>query len=493
MHQVRRYWGEVLIISLWLALSLAVTALYVRSAVNAERSLQRERHDQLAEHIRYKVAAAETALEIFAAYQSGSAHDPLSDATRTFAANLLARYPQLYSLQLIQRVSYAGVPALQQRMAMEGYPGFRINDYYRQAPQLRPAPKREIYYPIIFVEPRTTSTAEIVGLNFDLDHAMGHTLHRPGSGIVTTPPFPMVEGGLGYAIVRPARHSADGQVHQLFAEAVVTQSSLMPEHPPTGSTLRLWHVDAPDLPLLQLSAPPIHGFWQWLLPELVYTSRIASEAQPLMLESRRQLGAGIFDPIQAAVGGTLLILLLLVTLLVLQLYHGRAHAHEQVAIQLARLASHDALTGIGNRRALNDAMQDALRRNTPCTLVYIDLDHFKPVNDTHGHEAGDLVLRTIAERLGQLIRSDDTLARWGGDEFVMLLDSQIDSAREQQLLGQLERMLNQPINWQGEAIQISASIGIAHYPRDGYSPEDVVKAADQRMYASKQSHHSTSS
>jgi diguanylate cyclase (GGDEF)-like protein len=157
--------------------------------------------------------------------------------------------------------------------------------------------------------------------------------------------------------------------------------------------------------------------------------------------------------------------------------------------ELDHQASHDSLTGLPNRRLFLDRLEHALARSRrnglPLTLLFIDLDHFKSINDRLGHGAGDLALRTAAERMQSVIREADTLARLGGDEFIILLDATEDHAVITQVAGKLLAVLAEPMSLGDELLPLGGSVGISRYPRDGETAIEIVAAADQAMYRAK--------
>jgi len=160
--------------------------------------------------------------------------------------------------------------------------------------------------------------------------------------------------------------------------------------------------------------------------------------------------------------------------------------------QLKRSAHYDSLTDLPNRTLFSDhtkyAILQADREKKKLALLYIDLDNFKPVNDTHGHNAGDLLLKTVAKRIKNCLRKADTAGRVGGDEFIVLLPN-IDN--QQDVLKVAEKIrfaLNQPFELHGyPAINISSSIGVALYPDHGCDEIQLSKNADNAMYAAKES------
>lgn len=154
-------------------------------------------------------------------------------------------------------------------------------------------------------------------------------------------------------------------------------------------------------------------------------------------------------------------------------------------------ARHDQLTGLVNRMALNDkivrAIASAKHDDKAFGLLFVDLDGFKPINDNFGHDVGDLLLKEVAVRLTRCVRSNDTVARYGGDEFVLL----IDDIKNKESLGRIaESILVQfgdSFELSENSITVGASVGISLYPQDGNTVEALVKAADEAMYIAKQS------
>lgn len=156
--------------------------------------------------------------------------------------------------------------------------------------------------------------------------------------------------------------------------------------------------------------------------------------------------------------------------------------------QLAFLAHHDPLTGLPNRGLFDQRLRQALAgpiSDRKFALCFIDLDRFKLVNDSLGHEAGDAVLIEVAQRLSKLSRSDDTLARLAGDEFVILLSGSGDAEAAATIAHRILSALARPIRAAGQDIDIGASLGLALYPEDGENIETLLRNADAAMYAAK--------
>ncbi len=158
--------------------------------------------------------------------------------------------------------------------------------------------------------------------------------------------------------------------------------------------------------------------------------------------------------------------------------------------RIQHLADHDALTGLLNRRLLEDRLRQAIgmarRQDKLAALMIIDLDGFKQINDTFGHLSGDYVLRTVAKRMKECVRETDTVARLGGDEFVVLLTGQRSPDDSAQVAEKILASLTAPIAGGGREFRVGASIGISVYPRDGLTPEALLRHADAAMYRVKE-------
>ena len=200
--------------------------------------------------------------------------------------------------------------------------------------------------------------------------------------------------------------------------------------------------------------------------------------------------------VAAAYVGMVIVVLLSSTFLTTRVQSTREHLRRQKAElaqaleQIRQLATHDDLTGLLNRRAMLDRMQleqrRSLRSGSPLLIAQLDIDHFKAVNDTHGHAAGDLVLQSFADTVRRNVRDTDVLARWGGEEFVLLLcdTPAADAVTLMERLRQAVQAMQVPVAQGGQPITVTVSIGLArHAPADPLA--GTLERADRALYAAK--------
>lgn len=166
------------------------------------------------------------------------------------------------------------------------------------------------------------------------------------------------------------------------------------------------------------------------------------------------------------------------------------HALLESRAELERIAYYDALTGLPNRRLLIERLDQAIAaaesQGGLLAACFLDLDDFKPINDAHGHDVGDALLVAVAERLRRELRVGDTVARWGGDEFAVLLSALPSLEACEEILSRMLASLVEAYQVKGHGLRVSASVGVALYPSDHADGETLLRHADQAMYQAKQ-------
>jgi diguanylate cyclase (GGDEF)-like protein len=157
--------------------------------------------------------------------------------------------------------------------------------------------------------------------------------------------------------------------------------------------------------------------------------------------------------------------------------------------RIERMATSDALTGLPNRAALHEGMRSAMararREGQHLSLLMIDLDRFKPINDQHGHQVGDRVLREAAQRMARLLRDCELHARYGGDEFVAVINEHRDSGAARHVADRLVAGIGEAILVDGLTLYVGASVGIARFPDDADDPDELLRRADLALYRAK--------
>jgi two-component system cell cycle response regulator len=249
----------------------------------------------------------------------------------------------------------------------------------------------------------------------------------------------------------------------------------------------LHHDNHYDLILLDLQMPGMDGFQvmeglkavetDGYLPVLAVTSQPAHKLRAL------KCGAKDFvsKPFDLAE-----VLLRVRNMLEVRLLHEAARNHGKM---LESLALNDPLTGLANRRLLADrismAMVHARRNKSAMAVVYLDLDGFKRINDTLGHGAGDILLKTVAARLVETVREEDTVARLGGDEFIIALWHVSGADYAATVAIRVLEAVSQPYDIEGHAVRMTTSAGVGIYPVHGEDADTLMKSADLALYEAK--------
>lgn len=422
--------------------------------------------------------------------------DALTGGTELAGLQAMLFTPRLNGAQVARHVAT--------RRAL-GDPGYRI----------QPPGKRDILGPVTYVAPASPDNLKALGHDILTDPARRDAMlqARDSGGIAITPRInllmdrPAIRPAFAmylaiYARGRPidtlaARQAhLNGWVHIAFRLHDL-MASLYGEDTP-GIALRIYDGVRTDAASLIFDshpgddpAPPRFKATEYIsFPQSHWTLQIRSIPA---FELRRDRGSATI----IAIAGTCVSLLL--ALLMHQLVTGRARAYAHALTmtrelreseeRMRHMAQHDALTLLPNRALLADRLHAALalarRDKTRSGLMFVDLDHFKPVNDIHGHAIGDRLLLAATARMRDCLRESDTLARMGGDEFVVLLPH-IDSQADAQLVAErIRSAIALPFTIDQHNLQISTSIGIGIYPDDASTPESLTICADDAMYRAK--------
>ncbi|HSG22376.1 MAG TPA: sensor domain-containing diguanylate cyclase [Azonexus sp.] len=498
----KRHYASFLIA--WLALCLFGLYMVISSEIKqAEQQFNQDIHE-LSADIRQKLLANEAVLSGFSAFLQ-AVEETNQGATALYAAAALAPYPHIYMLEVARKISSAEKSSLENSIREAGQRTFSIRSFSdsSRGPEIKDT-SSETYWPIVFIFPTLPNVQEIYGIRLETVPHLEETLRiaaRSGRAIAS-PGFPLKEGGNAFIllrnVVRPTASNKPGAPN-LFGSSMVAlllnkTDSLLPANLASkdlGMNAEfLNEASREPSTLFQKSMPPAHWLDSKMLPRFTQIVDPDITSQPVRLTFERQLRwAHFFGPSVVAVVSMLLAGMLLVTINVRrhhQVINTAAIEHERTE----HLAMHDALTRLPNRHLLTDRFDQVLHRwqrhGTKFALFVIDLDHFKKINDSLGHDAGDAVLVATAARITQAIRAGDTVARYGGDEFIVLI---ADVLSQEDALGLGEKLcdlLREPVSWGKASLQPTCSLGIALCPDDGDNFKSLFQQADQAMYQVKE-------
>ena len=490
----------------WLVVTLSLTALTVTLDITRARDRFKERGENLYAHVLDVVNVNDSILEGFAALLGGMTELDVG-RVRQYTKQVLDRYPHIYMFEVAERVSREERQAFTKYQRRYSHSGFEFRTFdYEGDRKWKPVGDKPYYYPIVFVEPLTPQSKQLLGLDLDSPAFLRQSLYESAKngGPAATHPFQLIEGDWAYLMHRPVE-PLDGRatapkgpvvLPQRYALLVIKARTLLPERLNLDREIELLlydhDFDATDSRghLVHILPPAAGPLERSLFPSLKFVKSIENRAQPLTLSISEQLGWG-------QLSWTILGAIWFTSLLWFVVLAAYARAHHQMEMRrlesenkLFYLANFDTLTGLSNRSHLMDRMYHAQyhadRYNKRLGVIFLDLDGFKGINDNYGHDIGDEVLKTIAQRLRGAVRRDDTVARLGGDEFVVLIEDVSSGQEVAGVLHKLKDAITQPIRVDHMDLRVGASLGAAIYPDDGKELNELLNLADSAMYRDKQ-------
>lgn len=503
---LRRYLPRpalLLLLLVWVSIVAYAATLFVLAELGQGQRQFEENVEAIADGVRAKLAANEAVLGGLAAFLA--AVDADDGAATIYAAAAAAAYPHIETIGVARKLPAGEAAAFEAAMRASGRADFRLREFADSA--LRPAPggERGDTWPLVFTYPALPAAAAIPGLRLEtVDHlAPALELAQGSERPVATTVVSLAEGGDAYILLRVVERrllprpspAANGFGGTLAALLVIRTRALFPG-PGAGDRAPALRYSAllalPGAPPGLLLRPPaaagsaVDSAW---LPKFTRALRLDNPVQPVVMHFEQQLRWHEFlSPRLVAILSLLGAALLLVPGLALR-HLGAVEREQGAHARSAYLATHDVLTGLPNRFLFVDRFGQAVvgwQRNGPAfALLLLDLDHFKAVNDRHGHEVGDQVLVEAARRMTRELRSCDTVARHGGDEFIILALNQLGAEDARAVGEKLRAAIAEPILTAAGLLRISCSIGIALCPASGQTLESLRQAADQAMYTAK--------
>lgn len=493
----------------WVAVTLLAMYLVLDMSIqDTERNFQHETAEAVMD-LRQKLQTNEAVLSGFAAFLHAVESGDREAATR-YAGVAMSPYPHIYMLEAAREVSSADRRAFESEMQRSWEPDFTLRNFaYQGARRWQDVAAKPLYWPLVFLFPANNISVPLYGLDLDsvplLSKPLAETWLRQGQS--TSRIFRLFEGEPAYilfqAVPRAAPHRTSNAVGPfggpLTALLVVKTSALQPHNLDPRDQVRAEYVlpetesnngvsDIP--PLFTQNAVPSGSFDQ-LLPSIKQSLTITVGVQTVRISFVRQLHWFDLSGFGLRLVAVISLLALTLVMLYLRRHYLAMQLVEQEHARAEFLAMHDPLTHLPNRHLLADRVHQAQmqwRRNGKMfALCLIDLDHFKEVNDTHGHEGGDHLLRTVAHRISRSLRATDTVARYGGDEFIVLIADVKGDAEARSVGEKLLAAVSEPVVFGEASLRVTCSVGIALCPRDGDDFERLCHQADHAMYKVKRS------
>ncbi len=501
-------WVRNTSLGVWLALCLGAAALAVTLDIRQVEADLSRYGAAYSDHLDRQMVASDTVLKGFSAL-FGAVGRTEPQKAAAYARQVVQSNPQIFALEIVETVAKNRLDEFVAARRRAGIADFTVKSFsYDSDRQWQPPADKLAYYPIVFMEPMPPGSEAVLGLDVEsvpfLRQAMAESLQRGTP--VASHPFRLVEGNLAYVVFCPIPHadwraapdaSPAARDRLMMVDMVIDATVLtrLPSLPVfDGGTVIVHHTDfAPDDPkgqLLSAAGRARTPLETALFPDFAYRRPLATMGEPFALVVKRQVG---WSDLNLGLLTWMGLLTLVSSLMLL----GYLRAHQRGRIlqienqqRLWQLANHDTLTGLPNRLLLRDRMEQLFaktrRGGGRLAVMFLDLDDFKQVNDRYGHEAGDRVLKAVAERLRAAVRTEDTVARISGDEFIVLVDDVRDPDALQALGRKLREELSAAFLVDGLPVRVRASAGIAVFPEDGDSPDALIRQADARMYADKQ-------
>ena len=489
------------VVAVWLLLVSVFAVIIIDSSINSAKEAFTTEVMGLYHIINNQVNTNEAVLDGFAATVNAMGK---LDRTkiRDYARRIRARYPDIFMFEIAEKVRRQDKTRFENAMRQQVYPGFTIRGFaYNADRQWHPTAEKAFYLPITFMEPFPPESRQVLGLDLDSNTFFVESLEKSAklNIPVSTKPFELVEGKIAYVIHRPIKDKKENVVTNGVADRyvmlVLLAKSLFGGSLATmpDSSVTLYHSDfspnSQEGVLYKQTQHTVSALPSILLPKLTITLPLESKTQPFVLLVSKQLGWGVLNWGLLGVLFIVAVITFSVVIRYAKAYHLTQINRIQEANHFFYLANHDSLTGLANRNLLMDRLQHALkqakRMDSMLAVLFLDLDNFKQINDSYGHDTGDTVLKCVAERLLACVRSGDTLARRSGDEFVIILENISSHEMAEQVIEKIQNAFEQHFDIDDKDISIAISIGLALYPEEAETAVDLLALADRRMYEKK--------
>lgn len=504
MPSLRYRSSLIILVFAWLCLVLLAGHLLLSTEIERHKQHFLEDSESIVDTVKNRLDTNEAVLAGLTAFLQAVDQSDI-ESTARFASAMITAYPHIYMIEVARKVARQEEASLTQKLRQQWSPDFTLKNFAEIKQNDKARTTAPDTWPILFMYPALPEAKAIYGVRLETVDYLSQTLALAQSNPrpVASPVFEMYEGGKAYILlheVNKPRKSGEGLNlfgNTMAALLLIKVDSLFPtletsnwDHP--GLSFRVFMSGeanpASTTPTLERQGKT-GALIDNLLPRFAHTVKLDNATQRMEISFAQQLTwRELINTETLIILGLLAGALVSIPLL--------AHRHlvdiEKVAQeheQAAHLATHDLLTGLPNRYLFADRFEKTLqqheRNGNAFALLLIDLDHFKEINDAHGHDVGDEVLVETARRMTQTLRAGDSVARHGGDEFVALLGNILDAGDAQVVGEKLLTEIAQPISSSVGTLSLTCSIGIAIYPLHGNTLNAMRLAADQAMYAAK--------
>lgn len=484
--------------------SLCLLALFGAIGLNlrdAKTNFTEHGEDYL-EKLNRGMVSSETVLKGFSSlYTAIGSTNP--EKVSVYARSVLEAHHQIYALEVIQKVSKSQLKDFTLSKRLSGYEDFNVKSYsFGENRGWETLPDKRFYYPIIYMESRFGPSSEILGLDvssvpfLEIAMAQAVSMGRP----VASHPFRLVEGNLAYVVVCPV--SAEELVS---VDMVVDVAQL--ERPSVGLlkdgfNAIVYHKDFPphdaDGQLFKVSGRERSAIEKMIFPVFSLQKSLATMDESFSLLMTRQAGWTDLSLNLIALMALLSVASSFTLYTYLRSLQRNRLDHIRYQDLLWKLANQDALTEIPNRMLMLDRLEHAKamgdRSGQYGAVIFLDIDNFKVLNDTKGHDAGDLLLIEVAKRIKHCIRDVDTVARLGGDEFIVILSelgTEFDASNvaATQVADKIRTVVEQPCRLQLFDYQVTVSIGMTLFKGSEKTTNQLLQSADAAMYQQKGLRH----
>lgn len=491
-----------------LAVSVGIISFAFHLLISWEISRWEGRFDEDVRHlvseVKNKLDTNEAVLTGFSAFLQAVDRSDTESALK-YAAGVSTAYPHIYMIEVARKLPLSERDDFEALLRKSWRADFKIKDFGTLTQRQNPSESLALHtWPILFLYPSLPNAQAIYGVRLEsVEHMLpSMALAEKNPRPVVTPVFKMYEGGNGFILLQEvtrASQAAAGDLNffgsTMLAMLVIKTQSLFPVLENSADRQKLNFSAILEVPggqkslLFEQKVQDERRLDQSFLPSFKRHLTIDNASQPVSFHFERQVLWS--DLLNREL--LLLIIFLLGSLLLLPwltIRHYRALNKADIEHERAAyLATHDVLTDLPNRFLFQDRFAQSYlhwqRNGGAFALMLIDLDHFKAINDQYGHEIGDQVLITSSQRMTRELRSFDTVARHGGDEFVILLANVLNADDARKVGEKLLAAVAEPIKTAAGPLLVSCSVGIAICPEHGETLDTLRRHADQAMYRAK--------